>query len=1018
MRQSKTTLKELTAAYRAVLRYGILCNAIALGLAVATPARAGVINPDTTNNVFVLGDISLDGQHVANGEAAFAGRRMNEGGYFVQNEGVWVASDAQTEGAVYRYKNDFPQYKMVARSFDMSNSDTYVGPVTLTLRDVSNDDFAFNYQDSVNGDWTDVNLANLSPAITWNVAEDTLTTAGIPQPTAHTIAMFAHLDGDVEGAHAAGSLAFNNVAAVVDGATINATSIDINNGSTLQFVKQDTNLLNTSNRFYTLAADIDSDGKTTLNADTMNVDGSRFVVDEGASLTINPTTSASFTGNTFAGDGGAINNSGSLNLNNATVSNNTARYGGAIENAGNITASNVTFADNTSSGGFGGAIDNYGGNVTIGGTSLFSNNGSTVANSFGGAITNDGGAAVLTVNGDARFSENSAVYGGAIYNTKTASITGASFNANEATNGGALYDAGTSTITGVENVDTFYGNNATYGGAISVAGTGHTTVNNATFKTNTATKYGGAILSKGTLGITGSTFDDNDSADRGGAVYVDAGTTTVTNSTFKNNSTNVNGEDDVTTNGGAIFNNNGTLNVTGSTFDSNIAEQGGAIHDDTDTAGGMNITNSIFKDNSANGIGAVGIFSKNAASIINNVEFNSNHATDGNGGAVYVGAKGSASITNGSTFDSNTATLGGGAIATRGFDLGENFDAKLDITNVTFENNEAGTNGGAIDNFLYGSSTEGHTDSVYVADATFTENSAAKGGAIYNHKGSGDDKQVNDAHQVGNMYLTDSTFTGNTASDKGGAIYNEGVLTFGDDIRFVENGAQAGGAIYNTADGSITIGDNVVFKDNTSMHSSVIGGGKPYGGSDIKNYGYVEIGDNAKFTRTTFQDAINNDDVYDTGIYTMNGSTTKIGNDAYFNNIAQVLNNESNATHIIGNDAKFENNGSVITNFGGSYTIGNNATFKGSQFMTLANKDTGSSITIGDNALFEDNHNPLFHLDSGDYKYMEGNGAVVNNDSASSTVTFGDGSLLETIGANAFNGCSYASATEYLDIIP
>ena len=39
MKQSKTTLKELTAAYRAVLRHGILCNAIALGL-VAMPAMA------------------------------------------------------------------------------------------------------------------------------------------------------------------------------------------------------------------------------------------------------------------------------------------------------------------------------------------------------------------------------------------------------------------------------------------------------------------------------------------------------------------------------------------------------------------------------------------------------------------------------------------------------------------------------------------------------------------------------------------------------------------------------------------------------------------------------------------------------------------------------------------------------------------------------------------------------------------------------------------------------------------
>jgi len=42
MRLSKTALKELTAMYRAVLRHGILCNAIALGL-IAAPANATYI---------------------------------------------------------------------------------------------------------------------------------------------------------------------------------------------------------------------------------------------------------------------------------------------------------------------------------------------------------------------------------------------------------------------------------------------------------------------------------------------------------------------------------------------------------------------------------------------------------------------------------------------------------------------------------------------------------------------------------------------------------------------------------------------------------------------------------------------------------------------------------------------------------------------------------------------------------------------------------------------------------------
>ena len=60
MRQSKTTLKELTAAYRAVLRYGILCNAVALGLiAITTPASA------ITTKVYMAPGYVADGVDLA-----------------------------------------------------------------------------------------------------------------------------------------------------------------------------------------------------------------------------------------------------------------------------------------------------------------------------------------------------------------------------------------------------------------------------------------------------------------------------------------------------------------------------------------------------------------------------------------------------------------------------------------------------------------------------------------------------------------------------------------------------------------------------------------------------------------------------------------------------------------------------------------------------------------------------------------------------------------------------------------
>ncbi len=292
-------------------------------------------------------------------------------------------------------------------------------------------------------------------------------------------------------------------------------------------------------------------------------------------------------------------------------------------------------------------------------------------------------------------------------------------------------------------------------------------------------------------------------------------------------------------------------------------------------------------------------------------------------------------------------------------------------------------NGGnlTLDNVIFGTLENGNSNGyngiinnwnvLDISNSTFTNNSSVWGGAIYN---------------TGTAHITNTSFNNNTVTIGGGAIYNSGTMTIGDDTSFVGNSSKSGGAIYNANGGNLSVGDNALFKDNTAEYGS-----NPYGGSDVKNFGTLTIGDNAVFTRTTYQDPIY-DDAYDTGIFTMNGSHTTIGDNAYFHNIGQALNNEGNTVHVIGDNAVFDYNGSVITNFGGSYVIGDNAQFKNSQFITLANKGNGSSITIGDNALFQDNHDPLFDLGGGStWVYMNGDGVVANNNSANSTITFGDG---------------------------
>lgn len=702
-------------------------------------------DPITDQPVFVFGDVFFDNQHVANGEAAFGGRRMNN----------WVDG---------KYQNDFPKYQMIGSSFSVSNSEVYIGPVTLTLRELTdNDAFVFNYQDEVEGEWTDTDLA-ANAGIVWNTplgeegdtAEDGtvygLVSEAIGADDAHYTAPTVWVMSQTNPNAVAGSLTFDNIQAVVDGATINAMTVSVTNGSVLNIVKQNNNIALNTASFFTDPTNIDSDGMTTISAGTINFDNSRIIVGSGAGLTINAENTGIFANSVSTADGSAINNSGTLMLTNVGFSDNGGGYGGAIENAGTINATDVTFTNNSAT--FGGALDNYAGNVTINGASEFSGNTGT----YGGALSNDGGTALLTINGNVIFSGNTAAQvGGAIYNNKTANVMGAIFNDNSAVWGGAIYNHGGNVTVGGESA--FNENTATYGGAIYVNTGSSVTVNDSTFSGNSAATFGGAMFSKG--GFT----------------------------------------------------------ITGATFDGNYAEQMGAIGEDVGATGNMIISNTTFSNNYAETVGAVGVFAQNFSSNFDNVQFISNHATDGGSGALFIGAQGTAYITNNSLFDSNTAVWGGGAIGTRGFNLGDNHAAKLDIASTTFTGNIAGTDGGAINNSLYNDAAD--DGYVKVTNSTFTANQAANGGAIYNHVGQDGDVLYNDAQQVGSMYLSGVTFTGNIASENGGAIYNEGNLTFAGTNSFAGN--TAGGVandIHNTgtlvfADGSTTTMDGGITGDGS-----------------------------------------------------------------------------------------------------------------------------------------------------------------------------------------------------------
>ena len=205
----------------------------------------------------------------------------------------------------------------------------------------------------------------------------------------------------------------------------------------------------------------------------------------------------------------------------------------------------------------------------------------------------------------------------------------------------------------------------------------------------------------------------------------------------------------------------------------------------------------------------------NGVTIGNNVRFVGNKTVDPawGGGAMYIKLANKAvessdtSVTIGSNglFDGNSGNLGG-AIALEYGDvtIGEE---------TTFSNNRA-ANGGAIAMWQDAGDRPNLQSSLTLNSVVFDANQATgMGGAIFADKNAGD------------LVVNNGTFTGNTAKF-GGAIFNQGTLTFENGAQFTENKANggAGGAIYNY--GSINALDNATFSGNTASQGGAINNAK------------------------------------------------------------------------------------------------------------------------------------------------------------------------------------------------
>ena len=311
-----------------------------------------------------------------------------------------------------------------------------------------------------------------------------------------------------------------------------------------------------------------------------------------------------------------------------------------------------------------------------------------------------------------------------------------------------------------------------------------------------------------------------------------------------------------------------------------------------------------------------------------------------------------------STFNDNGAVFDGGALSVqgttniRGSDFVDNeavdFDGGaisgtglLTVEDSTFEGNTAGDLGGAIH------MDEELADQLNVTGSAFTENLAARGGAIYN------------AHAT--VTLDTSEFNGNSAAERGGGIYNDdGTLTI-TNSSLTENFAMAGfgGGIVNSA-GVVDV-SRTEFTANWSHDD---GGGLYDSGGDITisestfTENYSSRTDNVPFGRA--------------GAVRIGGSQATITNSTFNGNWSD---REGGAINDTGEDTTI-----ISSTFSGNYTVtadgGGGGAIRTFGYLTIAD----STFTLNDAG--NDQGDGILNIEAGIPTVR--NTIIANNDTAGS----------------------------------
>ncbi|MDO5824175.1 right-handed parallel beta-helix repeat-containing protein, partial [Methanobrevibacter sp.] len=329
-------------------------------------------------------------------------------------------------------------------------------------------------------------------------------------------------------------------------------------------------------------------------------------------------------------------------------------------------------------------------------------------------------------------------------------------------------------------------------------------------------------INSGDVSIDNCSFIDNEAKNVwGGALHIPSRVSNVniTNSLFINNSADV---------GGVLRaeSNSGNINIINNTFINNTATSHGGVSCVFSTH--MTFAGCTFINNSAPSSGAIHFHS--AGHLVDNCTFINNSA-NGTGNDGYAGAVGLVYSTNGgvtisnSKFFNNSANNYGGAIEVEGG------GSNAKIVNCTLENNTAGY-GGAIR--IQGSNT-------LVENSILINNKAtgSSGGAIHVE---GTSTQILNATFINNSAITNGgaiSITGNDAivsnslianntAANGAGVYIQGRKTTISKSSIENNTASNNGAGVYIQGNQATLKDSTIYNNNASVN----GGGVYINGND------------------------------------------------------------------------------------------------------------------------------------------------------------------------------------------